>query len=99
MRWRRALAQNCSARSPYVAQSAGAFREVLGQFIKLAWQLDAVYELSAEIAAGSLEEQTSTTADLLAVLRWIWKLSQSNLRFRLRLLTSSSLFAMWMEPH
>ena len=49
----------------YVAQSPGAFREVLGQFIKSAWQLDAVCELFAEIAAGSLEEQTSTTADLL----------------------------------
>ena len=49
----------------YVAQSPRAFREVLGQFIKSAWQLDAVCELFAEIAAGSLEEQTSTTADLL----------------------------------
>jgi uncharacterized protein YbjT (DUF2867 family) len=49
----------------YVAQSPEAFREVLGQFIKSAWQLDAVCELFAEIAAGSLEEQTSTTADLL----------------------------------
>ena len=49
----------------YVAQSPEAFREVLGQFIKSPWQLDAVCELFAEIAAGSLEEQTSTTADLL----------------------------------
>ena len=49
----------------YVAQSPEAFREVLGQFIQSAWQLDAVCELFAEIAAGSLEEQTSTTADLL----------------------------------
>lgn len=48
-----------------VAQSPGAFREVLGQFTKSAWQLDAVCILFAEIAAGSLEEQTSTTADLL----------------------------------
>ena len=42
-----------------------AFREVLGQFIQSVWQLDAVCELFAEIAAGSLEEQHSTTADLL----------------------------------
>ena len=49
----------------YVAQSPEAFRKVLGQSIQSAWQLDAVCELFAEIAAGSLEEQTSTTADLL----------------------------------
>ena len=49
----------------YLAQSPEAFREVLGQFIQSAWQLDAVCELFAEIAAGSLEEQNSTTADLL----------------------------------
>ena len=34
-----------------------------------------------------------------AVRRWTWKLPRSNLRVRLRLLASSSLFAMWMEPH
>ena len=50
----------------YVAQSPEVFREVLGQLIKSAWQLDAVCELFAEIAAGSLEEQTLTTADLLS---------------------------------
>ena len=49
----------------YVAQSPEAFREVLGQFIQSMWQLDAVCELFAEIDAGSLEEQHSTTADLL----------------------------------
>jgi uncharacterized protein YbjT (DUF2867 family) len=49
----------------YLAQSPEAFREVLGQFIQSVWQLDAVCELFAEIAAGSLEEQHSTTADLL----------------------------------
>ena len=49
----------------YVAQSPEAFREALRQFIQSAWQLDAVCELFAEIAAGSLEEQTSATADLL----------------------------------
>ena len=49
----------------YVAQSPEAFREVLGQFIQSVWQLDAVCELFAEIAAGSLEEQHSTTVDLL----------------------------------
>ena len=38
---------------------------MLGQFIQSVWQLDAVCELFAEIAAGSLEEQHSTTADLL----------------------------------
>ena len=48
-----------------MAQSPEAFREVLRQFIQSAWQLDAVCELFAEIAAGSLEEQTSATADLL----------------------------------
>ena len=37
----------------YVAQSPEAFREVLGQFIQSVWQLDAVCELFAEIAAGS----------------------------------------------
>ena len=40
----------------YFAQSPEAFREVLWQFIKSAWQLDPVCELFAEIAAGSLEE-------------------------------------------
>ena len=50
----------------YVAPSPELFREVLGQLIKSVWQLDAVYELFAETAAGSLEEQTSTTADLLS---------------------------------
>jgi len=49
----------------YVAQSPKVFREVLGQFIQSVWQLDAVCELFAEIAPGSLEEQHSTTADLL----------------------------------
>ena len=49
----------------WVAQSPEAFRDVIGQFIKSAWQLDAVCELFAEVAAGSLEEQTSTTIDLL----------------------------------
>ena len=49
----------------YAAQSPEAFREVLGQFIQSMWQLDAMCELFAEIAAGSLEEQYSTTADLL----------------------------------
>ena len=49
----------------YVAQSPEAFREVLGQFIQSAWQLDAVCELFAEIAAGSLEEQNAITAELL----------------------------------
>ena len=49
----------------YVAQSPEAFREVLGRFIQSVWQLNAVCELFAEIAAGSLEEQHSTTADLL----------------------------------
>ena len=49
----------------YVAQSPEAFREVLGQFIQSPWQLEAVCELFAEIAAGSLEEQTSTTEQLL----------------------------------
>jgi uncharacterized protein YbjT (DUF2867 family) len=54
-----------AVRSATWQQSPEAFREVLGQFIQSAWQLDAVCELFAEIAAGSLEEQNSTTADLL----------------------------------
>ena len=49
----------------HVAQSPMAFREVLGQFVKLAGHLNAVRKLFAEIAAGSLEEQTSTTQGLL----------------------------------
>ena len=49
----------------YVAQSPEAFCEVLGQFIQSAWQLDAVSKLFAEIAAGSLEEQTSTIQQVL----------------------------------
>ena len=40
-------------------------RNTLEQFIQSVWQLDAVCELFAEIAAGSLEEQNSTTAELL----------------------------------
>ena len=48
-----------------MAQSQGAFREVLEQFIKSAWQLDAVRDLFAEMAAGPLEEQTLISADLL----------------------------------
>ena len=48
-----------------MAQSPEPFREVLGQFTNSAWQLDAVCELFAKIAARSLKEQTSTTADLL----------------------------------
>ena len=64
MRWRRALAQYWSAGRLHGAKP-GALREVLGQFIKSAWQLDAVCDLFAEIAAGPLEEQTLTTADLL----------------------------------
>ena len=49
----------------YVEQSPEAFRQVLGQFINSSWQLDAVCELFAEIASGSLEEQSPTAADLL----------------------------------
>lgn len=49
----------------YVEQTPAAFRAVLEQFIQSAWQLDAVCELFAEIAAGSLEEKNSTTAELL----------------------------------
>ena len=49
----------------YIEQTPEAFREVLGQFIQSPWQLDAVCELFGEIAAGSLDEQTTTVADLL----------------------------------
>ncbi len=46
----------------YIEQTPEAFREVLGQFIQSPWQLDAVCELFGEIAAGSLDEQTTTVA-------------------------------------
>ena len=49
----------------YIAQSPGDFREVLGQFIHSAWQLDAVCELFAEIAKGSLEHLTTDVESLL----------------------------------
>ncbi len=49
----------------YVEQSPGDFREVLGQFIHSAWQLDAVCELFAEIAKGSLEHLTTDVESLL----------------------------------
>ena len=49
----------------YIEQTPEAFREVLGQFIQSPLQLDAVCELFGEIAAGSLDEQTTTVADLL----------------------------------
>ena len=49
----------------YVAQSPEAFCEVIERFIKSAWQLDAVLDLFAEMAAGPLEEQTLISADLL----------------------------------
>ena len=39
----------------YVEQTPEAFRDVLAQFIHSPWQLDAVCELFAEIASGSLE--------------------------------------------
>ena len=69
-----------------VAQSPEAFREVLGQFIQSAWQLDAVCELFAEIAAGSLEEQTATTAELLGRPAMDLKIftQQFDVRFSLR---------------
>lgn len=49
----------------YVEQTPEAFRDVLAQFIHSSWQLDAVCELFAEIAGGSLEQLTDTAADLL----------------------------------
>lgn len=49
----------------YVEQSPGDFREVLGQFIHSAWQLDAVCELFAEIAKGSLEHLTTDVESLI----------------------------------
>ena len=52
-------------RIEYIEQTPEAFREVLAQFIQSPWQLDAVCELFGEIAAGSLDEQTTTVADLL----------------------------------
>lgn len=52
-------------RIEYIEQTPEAFRDVLAQFIQSPWQLDAVCELFGEIAAGSLDEQTATVADLL----------------------------------
>ncbi len=49
----------------YVEQSPADFREVLGQFIHSAWQLDAVCELFAEIANGSLEHLTTDVESLI----------------------------------
>ena len=49
----------------YVEQTAEDFRAVLERVIPSRWQLDAVCELFGEIAAGSLEEQTSTVEHLL----------------------------------
>ena len=49
----------------YVEQTPEAFHGVLAQFIHSTWQLDAVCELFAEIAGGSLEQLTDTTAELL----------------------------------
>ena len=66
-----------------VAQSQ-AFREVLGQFIQSA--AARCRELFAEIAAGSLEEQTSTTAELLGRPAMDLKIftQQFDVRFSLR---------------
>jgi uncharacterized protein YbjT (DUF2867 family) len=49
----------------YTEQTPEAFHDVLAQFIQSTWQLDAVCELFAEIASGSLEQLTDTTAELL----------------------------------
>ena len=49
----------------YHEQSPEDFRATLGRFITSAWQLDAVCELFAEIAAGSLERRTDTVRELL----------------------------------
>ena len=49
----------------YIEQTPEAFHGVLAQFIHSTWQLDAVCELFAEIAGGSLEQLTDTTATLL----------------------------------
>jgi uncharacterized protein YbjT (DUF2867 family) len=49
----------------YHDQSPEDFRMTLGRFIASAWQLDAVCELFAEIAAGSLERRTDTVQELL----------------------------------
>ena len=49
----------------YIEQTPEAFHDVLAEFIHSKWQLDAVCELFAEIAGGSLEQLTDTTAELL----------------------------------
>ena len=49
----------------YTEQTPEAFHDVLAQFIHSTWQLDAVCELFAEIAGGSLEQLADTTAELL----------------------------------
>ena len=49
----------------YVAQTAAEFRNVLANFVKSEWQLNAVCELFDEIANGSLEK---TSTDLKSIL-------------------------------
>jgi uncharacterized protein YbjT (DUF2867 family) len=49
----------------YHEQSAEDFRATLERFISSPWQLDAVCELFAEIAAGSLAYRTETVRELL----------------------------------
>ena len=49
----------------YDEQPPEDFRATLERFIASRWQLDAVCELFAEIAAGSLAYRTETVQDLL----------------------------------
>jgi hypothetical protein len=49
----------------YLEQAPEEFRATLERFISSRWQLDAVCELFAEIAAGSLAYRTETVRDLL----------------------------------
>lgn len=49
----------------YIPQSAEEFRAVLQNFIQSEFQLNAVCELFAEIAKGSLEHKTSIVKDIL----------------------------------
>ena len=59
------MSQTLGRHITYVEQTPDEFHDVLAQFIQSPWQLDAVCELFAEIAGGSLETLTSTTTDLL----------------------------------
>ena len=76
------------SRNCYTEQTE-AFHE-RAQFIHSTWQLDAVCELFAEIAGGSLELLTDTTAELLGRPAKRWQSSRLSLRPLSKLLTDAT---------